>query len=333
MTFGGITPNSARLVRLLSMVPYFQANPRITRDKAAADLGVSHDQLDKDLTQLWLCGLPGYGPGELIDFDFTGDTVEVVFSAGVDRPLRLTSPEATAVLVALQALAEIPGVVDPAAARSAIAKIEAAAGLAARAGTAGEGTAPAEGEAAAAVRRAVHTHRAVAIDYYAASRDALSHRIVDPIRVAVIGNHSYLEAWCREAEAVRLFRFDRIDAADVLDEPAVPPPVAQADTDTSLFDADPSLPTVTLRLAPSAAWMFDYYPMRLVSQLPDGASEVAMTYVSDEWLIRLLLGLGAEVQVLAPAPLAARVRDAAAAAVAAYQAVDAATKSSQPRLR
>ena len=69
-----------------------------------------------------------YSPGDLIDFELSGDTITVTFSAGMDEPLRLTSTEATALLVALRALADIPGVVDPAAARSAIAKIEAAAG-------------------------------------------------------------------------------------------------------------------------------------------------------------------------------------------------------------
>jgi len=116
-----MTPVSTRLVRLLNMVPYFQANPKVTRAKAAADLGVSAKQLEEDLNQLWMCGLPGYYPGDLIDFEFSGDTIEVAFSAGIDRPLKLTSPEATGLLVALRALADIPGVVDPEAARSAIA--------------------------------------------------------------------------------------------------------------------------------------------------------------------------------------------------------------------
>lgn len=317
-----MTPVSTRLVRLLNMVPYFQANPRITRAEAAVDLGVTVEQLDEDLKQLWVCGLPGYGPGDLIDFDFSGDTVEVTFSAGVDKPLRLMSPEATVLLVALRALADIPGVVDPEAARSAIAKIETAAGVAARgSGAAVDEQAPVESQAAAAVREAVRINHALTIDYYAASHDTLSTRVVDPIRVVVVGDHSYLEAWSREAEGVRLFRFDRIVDATVLDEPAAPPePALQAPPDTSLFDADPSLPSATLRLAPQASWMFEYYPMRLLRDLPDGYCEAAMTYASDDWMTRLVLGLGATVQVLAPESLAGRVRDAAAAALTVYQA-------------
>src|SRR5207342_1197885 len=75
-----MSPVSTRLVRLLNMVPYFQVNQRITFAEASADLGVSRRQLEADLNQLWMCGLPGYGPGDLIDIEFSGDTIEVVFS-------------------------------------------------------------------------------------------------------------------------------------------------------------------------------------------------------------------------------------------------------------
>ena len=320
-----MSPVSTRLVRLLNMVPYLKANPQITYAEAAADLGVTRKQLQQDLDQLWMCGLPGYGPGDLIDFEFSGDTINVTFTAGVDAPLRLTSPEATGLLVALRALVDIPGVVDPQAARSAIAKIESAAGTIAHdqthAAAAVDEPAPIESEAAAAVRTAVRNSRALGIEYYSASRDMLSTRIVDPIRVVLVGDHSYLEAWSREAEGVRLFRFDRIVEADILDEPSAPPaPAVQAAPDTSLFDADPALPAATLLVAPSASWMLEYYPMRVHAELPDGYREAAMTYGSDEWMARLVLGFGAAVTVLAPSSLAAQVRSAAAAALQAYEA-------------
>jgi proteasome accessory factor C len=317
-----MTAVSTRLVRLLNMVPYFQAKPRVTRAEAAADLGVSDKQLEEDLNQLWMCGLPGYYPGDLIDFEFSGDTIEVTFSAGIDRPLKLTSPEATGLLVALRALADIPGVVDPEAARSAIAKIERAAGAVERDATAAVAAtgeqAPTESRVAAVVRTALQDKRALAIDYYAASHDTLTSRIVDPIRVLLIGGHSYLEAWSREAEGVRLFRFDRIVEATELGEPAAPPE-PQAPPDTSLFDGDPSLPSAKLLVAPSASWMFEYYPMREVRALPDGSCEAMMTYASDDWMTRLVLGFGSAVRVLEPESLARRVRDAAVAALNLYQ--------------
>nr|WP_090346540.1 YafY family protein [Mycolicibacterium malmesburyense]CRL79163.1 putative transcriptional regulator [Mycolicibacterium malmesburyense] len=316
-----MTAVSTRLVRLLNMVPYFQANPKITYAEAASDLGVSVKQLREDLNQLWMCGLPGYGPGDLIDFEFSGDTIEVTFTAGIDHPLRLTSPEATGILVALRALAEVPGMVDPEAARSAIAKIESSAGTVGSDGAAVDEPAPIESEAAAAVRQAVRDGRALTIEYYSASHDVLTSRTVDPIRVVLVGDHSYLEAWCRTAEGVRLFRFDRIVDAQVLDEPAAPPPPAvQAEPDTSLFDADPSLPSALLLIDRSAAWMFDYYPLRVRRELPDGGWEAAMTYASDDWMARFVLGFGSAVRVLEPAALAAKVSESAQAALRAYGA-------------
>lgn len=315
-----MTAGPARLVRLLNMVPYFKANPRVTYAKAAVDLGVTRKQLERDIDQLWVCGLPGYFHGDLIDFALSGDTISVRFGAGIDRPLRLTSTEATGLLLALRGLADIPGVVDPAAARSAIAKIGAAAG----AGVTAADPTPEESDAAAAVRAAVHDQHALELDYYSASRDAQSRRVVDPIRVVLIGDQSYLEAWSREAEGVRLFRFDRILAARVLDEAAAPPrPVVDAPTNTALFDADPSLPAATLRISPRAAWMLEYFPMRVVRELPDGHIEATMTYAAEEWMARQILGFGADVQVIEPEALAQRVRQDAQQAVAAYAALDA----------
>ena len=67
--------------------------------------------------------------------------------------------------------------------------------------------------------------------------------------------------------------------------------------------------------------MFDYYPMREVRELPDGTCEAVMTYASDDWMTRLVLGFGPAVRVLEPESLAQRVRDAATAALESYRAL------------
>jgi proteasome accessory factor C len=65
--------------------------------------------------------------------------------------------------------------------------------------------------------------------------------------------------------------------------------------------------------------MFDYYPLRVVRELPDGACEAAMTYASDGWMARFVLGFGAAVRVLEPQSLADRIRESAVAALEAYE--------------
>jgi len=66
---------SVRLARLLNMVPFFLANPGLSAAEAAQELGVSTATLMTDLNQLWMCGLPGYGPGDLIDLSFSEESI------------------------------------------------------------------------------------------------------------------------------------------------------------------------------------------------------------------------------------------------------------------
>ncbi|WP_433613009.1 helix-turn-helix transcriptional regulator [Prescottella agglutinans] len=320
----------SRLARLLNMVPYFMANPGISKEQAARELGVTVPNLMKDLDQLWVCGLPGYGPGDLIDLSFDEDTVSVIFSAGMDRPLRLTSTEATVLLVALRSLAELPGMVDPTAAQGAIAKIESAAGTAALAMSGGgsdeDGASAAtpENPVAATVRSALTHDRALRLTYYSASRDAVSQRVVDPIRSLLVDDHTYLQAWCRQAEGVRLFRFDRIDAAEELAEASAPPAQALGtDEHLELFTADAGLPLAHLQISGSHGWILDNYPMDVVRTLSDGSIEVTMRYGSLEWMARLVLGFGSAARVLGPAELVDEVRDRARAALDAYDALGA----------
>ncbi len=175
-----------RLPRLLALVPYLIARPGIPVDEAAADFGVSAKQLRKDLELLWMCGLPGYGPGDLIDLSFEGDTISVNFDAGMNRPLRLTGAEATALLVALRTLLEAPGVADADAVRRAVAKIEAAAGQAQPAGVAvGLGVREGKNTAKARliVQSALKARHALRMTYYTASKDEINDRTVDPMRM------------------------------------------------------------------------------------------------------------------------------------------------------
>ena len=78
-----MTAAPSRFSRLLAMVPYFQARPGIELSVAAAELGLTQDQLESDLNQLLVCGLPGHAGGDLIDIQFWDGYVNVVFTAGI----------------------------------------------------------------------------------------------------------------------------------------------------------------------------------------------------------------------------------------------------------
>jgi proteasome accessory factor C len=305
-----------RLPRLLSLVPYLLARPGVRIAEAAADFGISPRQLRRDLELLWMCGLPGYGPGDLVDLSFSGDTVTVTEDAGMRRPLRLTTAEATALLVALRTLGDVPGMVDTAAVRRATAKVERAVGDAGLAAVAVDVNGEEEATTAT-VRGAVDGGRAVRIRYYTASRDAVSRRTVDPMRLLLVEGRTYLEAWCRLAEGVRLFRLDRVEDVEVLDEPAVPPPDARpTDVSAGLFRPSAEHRSAVLLLEPAARWVAEYYPVDEVVDLPDGRARVLLRFADPAWLVRLVLGLGGAARVLEPQELAGAVSKRAREALA-----------------
>ncbi|MGU3294619.1 helix-turn-helix transcriptional regulator [Williamsia sp. M5A3_1d] len=323
----------SRLSRLLAMVPYFLAHPGTSADEAAADLGVTPKEVMADLNQLWMCGLPGYTPGDLIDLDFSEESIQVTFSAGIDRPLRLTPTEASVLLVALRALIDMRGVLDPEAARRAIAKVERAVGSArdpgaaeaADAGESGTSTGAAHADVSApvtAIRDAVVRSRAVWIRYYSASRDAVSERVVDPVRIVAVDGNSYLEGWCRQSSGIRLFRLDRVDEARVLDEPAAVPDEPDPEATLALFNADPQLPTALITIDPSVVWVMDYYLIEpldeVVDAAPDTPIRAQMTYGSEDWLTRFVLGFGGRIRLVNAPGAAAEVTRRAADALAAY---------------
>ncbi|MGB8652305.1 MAG: WYL domain-containing protein [Mycobacteriales bacterium] len=308
-----------QLPRLLALVPYLRQRPGVSFAVAAADFGVTEDRLRKDLNLLWLCGLPGHYPGDLIEIEFEGDTITLSDAQGVERPLRLTVDEAVALVVALRTLAETPGLADRGPVTRALAKVEEAAGAAAGGADAVEVALEGEEQVLSAAREAVEQQRALHLRYWTAGRGESTERVVDPLRLVVVEGRGYLEAWCRVAEGLRVFRLDRVEDITVLDEPSAPPPgLPSRDLHQGLFQPSTDDTVVTLALEPGAAWVSDYYPCQSVQDLGDGRQVVQLRTRGTAWVRRLALSLGAAGQVLSPPELADQVREDARIALAAY---------------
>ena len=315
-----MTGERERLPRLLALVPYLQARPGVAIADVAEDFGVTEDQLRRDLQLLWMCGLPGHGPGDLIDLSFDGENVDVIFDAGMSRPLRLTGEEALALVVALRTLAETPGLTDRDAIEGALAKVETAAGGELGATEIVAVELDEESRIAPLLQRAIDEGRALELRYYTATRDESTERIVDPMRLFEADSRRYLEAWCRRAEGMRVFRLDRIERATVLDEPAQPPADAQLrDLTEGVFTPAPEHLLAVLRVGRGYAWVGEYYPTEDVQQDGD-QRRISLRVADPAWVRALVLGSDGEVQVLSPEWLAESIQAEARGALAAYGA-------------
>jgi predicted DNA-binding transcriptional regulator YafY len=69
------------------------------------------------------------------------------------------------------------------------------------------------------VEQGVTGHRVLVIRYRD-SRGSASRREVEPHLLARSGRHWFLVAWCRERQAIRWFREDRIESAEITGETA-----------------------------------------------------------------------------------------------------------------
>lgn len=310
-----------RLSRLLAMVPFLAERQGIPLAEAAAQLGVSERQLVKDLELLFLCGTPGHLPDDLIDARWDDGHVYLSNVDPIARPLRLAVDEALTLMVGLRALADVPGLHGRAAIERAMTKLEAAAGDAASASAQVAVSVSEAPTALVELRQALADRRRVRLTYFVPARDESTERDVDPMRVLLVDGRWYLEGWCHRAEEVRLFRLDRVEACQTLDEPGVPPAKASSrDLGDGLFRPSSEDLIVTLELGRAAAWVADYYPVEEVTTAGDGTLRVRLRVADDRWLRSLVLRLGGEARIVEPLELAAAVGERARSALAAYAA-------------
>lgn len=314
--------------RLLALVPYIQSREEVSVEQAAADFGVRPAQIVKDLNVLWFCGLPGLGMGDLIDVDMdalTGEGVIRVSNADyLTRPLRLGSSEASALIVALRALRDASDEsVRPVVDRT-LAKLEAAAGdgaaLAAQVDVRIDAEEPQLAQLRTTLAGAVDSGRQVRLGYYVPARDETTERTVDPLRVVTAEGNTYLEAWCHLVEDQRLFRLDRVSGVEILDAPVHEHPDLQPrDLSAGLFQPSPDDTLATIRLAPQARWVAEYYPIESSTELDDGGLRVTLRAGDTEWLTRLMLRIGGAAVIEEPADLAGHVQRAAAQGLHNYE--------------
>ena len=324
-----------QVARLLTLVPYLHAHGEVRLDKAAEALGVDPDQLLGDLKVLFMCGLPGGFPDDLIDVDLdalegpdgvqTDGVIRVSNADYLSRPLRLSPTEASAVIVALRALRngakdDTREVVD-----RALGKLEAAAAQ----GSADQGTGvqidPGDNAAdtdlallASQLQGAADRGRQVGLSYYVPSRDEQSERVVDPRGVVSADGHLYLDAWCHSAEAPRLFRLDRIVRAEVLDDAVETPQEGPRDLGDGIFSQSSDVTPVTLVLEPEARWMMSYYPVEQIEELGQDRTQVVVLVADERWLTRLMLRLAPHATVISPPAYADAFRAAAQRALSLY---------------
>jgi proteasome accessory factor C len=272
------------------MLPWVIANPGATVAEVCERFDYSPRQLAADLNLVFVCGLPGYGPGDLMVAYIDDDEVVVEMADYFSSAVRLSAPEALTLLAA--GMAVMSSGQAPEALKSGVGKLqrillpESEEALVVDL---------AEPELVGILRRAAADGQVVRIIYRALSSDATTERDIEPWTVFSTMGNWYVSAHCRLAGDERVFRVDRIQDAEVsdasFDPPSEPPP--------PVVSYSPGVDDIsaTLRLQPAAKWITDYYPVDELSS--EGGTTVVRFSASDPRVVaRLLLRLGAAAELV-----------------------------------
>lgn len=297
-----------RLRRMLLMVPWLLETGGSTVAELAQRFGVSEDDVIRDLNLVMCCGVPPYGAEHMITVMLDDDGSVLAWKGPFfTRPMRLTPTEGFAVLAAGRTLLAVPGADATGPLATALDKLEAALGSAAPDGSgAGGGARSLDVDLEAppllgVVRAAADAGERLDVVHYSAWRDP-TERTIDPLLVFSSDGRWYVTADDSRSGERRHFRIDRFASAQPTGARFERPPDAPTGPPAQLFSGADAT-EVTLVLPPSARWVAEAYQPLDVDELDDGRLRLRLAVGGERWLERLLLRVGPEATVEAPAEL------------------------------
>ncbi len=318
-------PTTERLERILTLVPWVVSHPDVTVKEVCERFQVSAEELAEDLDLLFVCGLPPFGPGDLIVAFVDGDRVHIDMADYLARPMRLTKTEAVMLLVMARAIASLPGLAEAKSLTSALTKLEnaIAPGDAAQAAElAGRVAVELDQESSAtlaALRLAIAEGRRVTISYYSYGRGEMTERTICPLVVFTSMGRWYLEAFDGLSKEERVFRVDRIRELSPTGDPCTEQETAHREPPERLVVPSEHDLTAVIDVSPRAVWVRETTPYERAEELKNGWTRLTLRTPHRVWLERLLLGLGPNAKAVEPPELRQGVRELAARTLARYE--------------
>ncbi len=281
---------TGRINRLLAMLPWVIANPGSSVDEVCERFGYRRSDLIKDLNTVFVCGLPGYGPGDLMDASIDDDEIVVEMADYFSRPLRLTAPEALGILASGKAVQSAGSGGD--ALDRAILKLE---GMLLPEGADAVVVDIPEPALVGELRTAASEGSVMQIDHTSVASGAARIRDIEPWAVFTTLGNWYVSGFCRSADAERVFRIDRIRTVTPTGERFTPNPTPH-DASIRYTPGDDDV-HVTIRLFGDARWVADYYPVDVIDDGPE-VMTIQMSVGDAAVAARLLIRLGSTAEVV-----------------------------------
>ena len=256
--------NNPRLARLIDLVPFISANQGISISDLAKRFGVSAAEIEKDLWLLYMCGLPGQTPLELMEFEFEDGYVTVRNAEELRFPRSLTQTELATLVIGLEILQSRGSKSAENLKQRLISKLK----------TKVDFVPSATEKYLPEISRAIQENLILEIVYLGKTREII------PFETYQDGSNLYLRAFCKAAIDWRTFRISKIQELKLTGRGELIP--SQVPTSVNLI-------TTQIRV---------HHSPRLVREMLGGIDEIQV--YSTDWLISQVLALGGAVELLDP---------------------------------
>lgn len=302
----------SRLSRILALIPYVLDREIADVSEIMERFGYTEEQLTRDLNTIFVCGLPGYGPGDLMEAYIDENDVIIDAADFFAKAPRLTPSEALGLLAAgMTVLGSGEG----------SAALESAVGKLGRVVMPDAGTSLAvdvldQTQNVGHLREAASDGRVVRIVYRSVGKEETTSRDVEPWSVFTTLGRWYLLGHCRSVDGQRTFRVDRIKELEVLDE-TFEPPESVPDPRVGYSPSNEDI-TCVVDLKPAARWVLEYYPVDLVRE-SSGTTRIRFHSPDVEVPARLLLRLGANARLVEGPEVIDRLRAVGRSLLSRYE--------------
>ena len=302
----------SRLSRILALIPYVLEQRIADVDDLLERFDYTRDQLTRDLNTVFVCGLPGYGPGDLMEAYIDEDDVIIDAADYFTNAPRLSPTEALGLLAA--GMTVIGMGQASTALESAVSKLASVAIPDAESALTVDLLD--ESHNVSTLRDAATEHSVVRITYRSVSKEETTEREIEPWAVFATLGRWYVMGYCRLVDDERTFRVDRIRDLSVLDESFTPPESIPEPVVGYTASADDIV--CVIDLFPNARWVLEYYPVEIISEDGD-ETRIRFSSSDPELPARLLLRLGGDARLVNGPEVAERVQKLGARLLDTYQ--------------
>ena len=293
----------ARTARLLDLVPYLTTHQGIAISELAKTFDTTVKEITDDLNTLWMCGLPGYTPLELIDLEFESGFVSIRNAETLAAPRALDRAEALSIYMGLDLLsAELGG--SNSSLVSEISNLQEQLRSQLISAPQVQIEASLASELRALILRAIRRRGWLEITYHSAANDQVTKRQVAPYELSQSGSHEYLQGYCDNAKAIRNFRADRIVAVSEIADQLWP---------SNLVSANDEAIDYEVKVHAASRQVLEVLP-----QISANSTTATIQGYSAPWISRAILSLAGQVEATAPTEIRAAVHARALAALENY---------------